>query len=167
MLKASKLFNGVSMKTLLLAALFISPTAFADNRDIVEIDPKLMTLTFVKNINLPAVADEEELPIVKAGLPAVKGQAACILVANSKVAKKKILKTGTVLKVEGIMADYWSDTGLNIIKPVGWGIGISCVSKLKGFDAETGYPETKDPKDSITVSELRAALKGVIEVKIK
>ncbi len=61
----------------------------------------------------------------------------------------------------------WADTGMNIIKPKGWGLGLSCVSKFASIDAETGYPETSDPRDNITVDELKAALKGVIEVTVK
>lgn len=155
------------MKTLILAALFVSGSAFADNRNIAEIDPELMSLKFVKTVKLPKVTNEEDLPIVNAGFPVVKGKAVCVLVANAKVAKKSELKAGTVLRVEGIAVDFWADTGMNIIKPKGWGLGLNCVAKFKMFDAETGHPETSDTKDSITVAELREALKGVIEVKVK
>ena len=155
------------MKSIILAALFLSASAFADNREIALIDPGLMTLKFIKTVKLPKVANEEDMPVVKAGLPMVKGKTACVLVANAKVAKKTEIKAGTVLRVEGISVDMWADTGMNIIKPKGWGLGLSCVSKFASIDAETGYPETSDPRDNITVDELKAAMKGVIEVNVK
>lgn len=153
------------MKTLffVLTAL-CSLSAFA--QDVEELDVERLSLVVKRTLKIPGPADYNELLPIKAGLPAVKGKPACALSAIPAEIQLTRLVAGSTYGVQGIIKDPFSDSQTYIIAPDGiWGLGISCVKKLKSIDPVTGTMIGAKIAAPLLLGELREALKGVIEVR--
>ncbi len=140
-----------------------------EDAEIVLLKPEKVTFTFTRALTIPTSGDESQVPVIRnSGLPVRVGATTCIVAGSSELSGRSVVPAGTKMKLETIMPDFYSDTGLTIIKPAGlWGLGFICVDKLAKLEEETGFPETADPEGSITVRELRAALRGLVEISIK
>lgn len=153
------------MKTLiLLLAALCSFSSFA--QDVEELDVEKLTLVVTRKLTIPGPATHDDLLPIKTGLSTVKGKPACALSAIPAEILLTHLAKGATYGVQGIVKDPFSGTETYIIAPDGiWGLAISCVKKLKAVDAKTGALMGAKTSAPLLLDEMRAALKGVIEIR--
>jgi len=153
------------MKTLIfLLAALCSFSSFA--QDVEELDVEKLTLVVTRKLTIPGPATHDELLPLKTGLAAVKGKPACALSVIPAEIQLSHIEKGTRYGVQGIVKDPFSGSESYIIAPDGiWGLAISCVKKLKKVDVKTGALIGAKTSAPLLLEEMRAALKGVIEVR--
>ena len=155
------------MKLVILSLLALfSITTFA--QDVEELDVARLTLVMKRTLKIPGPATYNELLPIKTGLAAVKGKPACALSAIPAEIQLTRIASGTTFGVQGIIKDPFSDSQTYIVAPDGiFGLAITCVKKLKSVDAATGALIGSKTSAPLHLTEMREALKGVIEVLLK
>ena len=155
----------MKLVTLSLLTLF-SLSAFA--QDVEELDAARLTLVVKRTLKIPGPATYNELLPIKTGLAAVKGKPACALSAIPAEIQLTRIASGTTFGVQGIIKDPFSDSQTYIVAPDGiFGLAITCVKKLKSVDTATGALIGSKTSAPLHLTEMREALKGVIEVLLK
>lgn len=155
------------MKLVILSLLALfSVSTFA--QDVEELDVARLTLVIKRPLKIPGPATYNELLPIKTGLAAVKGKPACALSAIPAEIQLTRIASGTTFGVQGIIKDPFSDSQTYIVAPDGiFGLAITCVKKLKSVDATTGALIGSKTSAPLHLTEMREALKGVIEVLLK
>ncbi len=151
-----------------LISLNTSAADSVDNTDVEELDVTRLTLIIKRNLKIPGPVDHNELLALKAGLAAVKGKPACALSVIPAEIQLTTITKGTSYGVQGIIKDPFSDSQTYIVAPDGiFGLGITCVKKLKTADAVSGTLIGSKTPAPLLLKEMRAALLGVLEVRYK
>lgn len=144
----------------------LSLGAFA--QDVEELDVARLTLVFKQSLKIPGPATHNDLLPLRFGPTPQKGKPACSMSVIPAEIQLSRIASGTTLGVQGIVKDPFSDSQTYIVAPDGiFGLAITCVKKLKSIDATTGTLLGTKTTAPLLLTEMREALKSILEVRYK